>query len=152
MTKANGSASPLALPTLADLAASRTDYEDVPVPQLGGRLLRLWGISGETRVTLMLEARKLLAETGVESEADVSKLGEDAKTIADVLRFQSHVVAASLGYPEEMWEDVAKTLPSDAIDDVLYPVAERLSALNPTRRAKAVEEMGTTASAGSGTG
>ena len=130
-------------PAISDLLASRTDYEDVPVPALGGKELRVWGLSGTARAHLLSQYNEWLPD------------GEDEKPqsseqLRHVLMFQVDVVAASLGYPPEEWEAVGMALGATAVEQ-LFDTAAALSGIGPAAQAEAVQRLRPTAKEGSGT-
>ncbi len=127
----------------AELLALRTDYEDVVVPALGDRTVRVYALSGVARARLM---------PTMSSIAEAQKPGEKPgpETVAAILVFQSKVVAASLGYGEDDWPAVGDVLPADATT-ALYQVAARLSGLDEAQQAEAVQRLPRTRRAASGT-
>lgn len=129
----------VALPTLAELAALRSDYEDVPVPQLGGTILRVYALTGTARAQLVGPMAEL-------AKADNDK---DPETVKRVWLFQGMVVGASLGYPEDEWSGVGNALGVEAIS-LLYDVAARLSALGGEAKAEAVQRLPRRRNAASG--
>jgi len=101
--------------SLDELIQLRTDYEDVPVSQLGGEVLRVYALTGAERARLISQASRLEKEVGAEvadSEA--------------ALLFPVRIVGASLRYPEDQWVALGEALGAEALDD-LYKVASRLS-------------------------
>jgi len=130
--EAGGGVPYLGPPSLDELLTLRTDYEDVPVPELGGKVIRLFALSGVARVRLVSEVRRTLREAGIDPET-FSKDTEvpDEVAVAFAERLQQHhgrVVAASMGYPEEEWDALASLLPDDVIEP-LFEVASRLSGM-----------------------
>jgi hypothetical protein len=135
----NGAAHVLTSPLPLDqLWAMRTDYEDVPVPSLGGVKLRVYALSGTARAHLV-PAMAALAD-GKEPGERIGGAGDSPENIERVLLFQGHVVGASLGYPESQWDALPSTLGAQAIED-LYAVASRLSALDASAQAKATARL-----------
>jgi hypothetical protein len=132
-------------PPIASLAEARTDYEDVPVPQLGGMVIRLYALSGQDRGAIFSEMAALVRDR---SESDIREADPD--TIRKVLDFQTHVVAASMGYPQSAWPALGGAISADTIEDVLFPVCERLSKLGATEKVKA--DLKATPSVVSGSG
>ena len=103
------------LRSLDELTQLRTDYEDVPVSQLGGAVLRLYALTGAERARLISAASRLEKEVGAEvAESEAALL------------FPVRIVGASLGYPEDQWVALGEALGAEALDD-LYKVASRLS-------------------------
>ena len=136
--EAGGRAEHVSVRSLDDLWALRTDWEDVPVPSLGGRVLRVYALSGTARARLMPDMARL-------SEQDE----KNAETVADLLRFQNRVVGASLGLPEPDWDGAGSALGADAVE-ALYAVAARLSGLEPDAQRKAARRLPATRNSDSG--
>ena len=137
--EAGGRAEPVSVRSLDDLRALRSDWEDVPVPMLGGAVLRVYALSGTARSRLMPDMARLAAQPDDKAP--------DA--VAALLAFQSRVVGASLGLPLDQWDGAGEVLGADAID-ALYPVAARLSGLDGAAQAKASRRLPRTRNAGSG--
>lgn len=129
-------------PALAEIIAARTDYEDVQVASLGGKTLRVHAVSGTARAKLMSGMVGLL-----DDEAAAKK---DPAKVERVLMFQVHVVAASLGYPEEQWAAVGDALGEGAIEQ-LFDVATRLSRLDKDSADEVAHSLKQTKSTASGT-
>lgn len=146
--RVNGAAPILTSPLpLEQLWALRTDYQDVPVESLGGQRVRLYALSGTARARLVPEMAAL-AEGRTPGER-IGGQGDSPESVQRVLVFQGHVVAASLGYPEDQWDEVPGILGATAVED-LYAVAAKLSALEGDATAKATERLPRKRSAGSG--
>jgi hypothetical protein len=118
----------------------RTDWEDVPVPQLGGTELRVYALTGTARAELIGDIQ-VLAKKG-----DAT----DPETIRGILDFQGRVVAASLGYARDEWSGLAEVMGSGAIE-ALYDVAARLSGLEQEHQERAKARLKVRRSAASGT-
>ena len=131
-------------PALADLAAARTDYQDVPVESLGGMSLRLYALSGTDRAELMSDMSDL-------ADLDEKQDKLPPATVKRVFLFQIRVVAESLGYPEAEWDRVGGTLGEKAIDQ-LFAVASDLSGLGAKSQDEAVQRLRPKRNAASGTG
>ena len=136
--EAGGQAQPV---SLDQLKASRTDYEDVPVPQLGGQKIRIWALSGRVRAGLIGEITAL-------SKLDPD--GNDPEVVEKVLLFQCRVVAASMQLPEDDWDGLADAVGSGTVED-LYEVAKKLSRLDASDKQQAVERLPAKRRAASGT-
>lgn len=127
------------VPSVDDLWAWRTDWEDVEVPEMGGRTFRVYALSGTARAVLMPE----MAEVA-------DKESKDPATIAAVFRFQTKAVAASLGFPRESWDLAGDALGSNVVER-LYEVVARLSGLDGKAQAEARDRLSPRRKAGSGT-
>lgn len=132
-------------PALADLAAARTDYEDVVVESLGGMTLRLYALTGTARAHL-LSTMVELATIDVTDE----KVSLPPEQVQRVFMFQIRVVGASLGYPEDQWDAIGGVL-GEATIDQLFAVASKLSGLGATAQDEAVQRLRPVRSAASGT-
>ena len=128
-------------PSLSELRALRSDWEDVPVPELGGRLLRVFALSGTARARLVPDIARLAATSNGEVK--------DPSVIADILAWQTRVVASSLGYPEAEWDAFGGVIGSGAIER-LYEVAAKLSALDADAQAEATRRLRRRRNAASG--
>jgi hypothetical protein len=128
--------------SLADLAALRTDYEDVTCPDMGDAVLRLYALSGTARAQL------------VPAMADLAGTDDDDARSPDAVRrvfqFEVRVVASCLGYPEAEWDAAGDALGAPTVE-LLYPVAARLSKLDRQEVDAVAAEMGKATSEGSGT-
>lgn len=140
-SEAGGRGVPGTLRSLGELAALRTDYEDVEVPELGGASLRVYALTGTARAMLIPDMAALAGKE--DSEAP--------QVVRDVLLFQGRVCGAALGYPVEEWDGVGAVLGTAALDRV-YEVAARLSGLDAAAQKGAQERLRPTRKAASGTG
>jgi len=131
-------------PSIDDLVAARTDYEDVEVESLGGMTLRVFGLTGVARASLMSEYAAYMPADGDD------KLPDDSDTLRMLLLFQVKVVGAALGYPEDEWEAAGTALGTDAVEQ-LFDVASRLSGIGPEAEAKADADLKATGTDDSGT-
>lgn len=122
-----------------EIWALRTDWEDVPVEQLGGTVLRLYALTGTARAELLEGMISLSRETDE----------KDPATIRAILDFQGKVVAASLGYPREEWSGLGAVMGSGTIE-ALYEIAARLSGLDEGQQTQATERLRRRRSAASG--
>ena len=127
--------------SLDDIKALRTDYRDVPVPDLGGHTLRLYALSGTARADLLGDMADIAGEQDE----------KDPTTVKRVFVFQSRCVAASLGYPMEQWDSVADALGGGTIES-LYDIVADLSGLGAQAEAKVRTRLSRRRSAASGTG
>lgn len=126
---------------LADIWAIRTDFEDVPVEQLGGRVVRVYALTGTARAKL------------VPSMADLANSGDSSspENVERIMLFQSRVVAASLGFKEAEWGTFGETMGSEAIE-ALYEHAAKLSGLDGAAQTGAQDRLKGRRKVGSGTG
>lgn len=131
-------------PTLADLMAARTDYEDVQVESLGGMTLRLYALTGTARARLL----STMVELAGIDVADATNIPPEQ--VQRVFMFQIRVVGASLGYAEAEWEDVGGVL-GEATITQLFDVASKLSGLGATAQDEAVQRLRPVRNAASGT-
>lgn len=140
-------------PSLDELLTLRTDYEDVPVPALGGTVIRVFALSGVARVRLVAEVRRTLREAGIDPETfgdDTDVPDEVATEFAErIEQHQARVVAASMGYAEEEWDALGELLPDAAIE-TLYGVATRLSGLGSEAQQEERDRLPETRNAASG--
>lgn len=101
--------------TLAELIALEAPFEDVPLPEYGGRKLRLYAVTGKERQRL-------------------AKMQRDAGAELDRIEFQHELIAAAA---RAKAGSIAE-LPSTAIDR-LGDVALRLTGLNADDAEQAVK-------------
>lgn len=133
-------------PKLQELMTLRTDFEDVPVPQLGGTELRLYALTGTARAVLVSEMTGLQARhTKAGTDPD-----DDPATVQAVMEFQGRVVAASLGYPLDEWDQLGATIGAPAVE-LLYEKASALSGIDKKDQDKATDRLPPTRKAASGT-
>ena len=127
--------------SLDQLRTLRSDYQDVPVPGLGGTTIRLWALSGTERAGLIKEISAL-------SKLDPD--GSDPEVIEKVLLFQCRVVAASMQLDPGEWDGLADAIGAGIVED-LYTVAAKLSRLEREAQAEALERLPAKRSTASGT-
>jgi hypothetical protein len=142
--KGNGASAPLPpLLSFDEIRSSRIDYRDVVVPELGGRELRIYALSGSARAALMSE---MVSLAGIDLEN-----AKNPEVIGKVMLYSGRVVAASLGYPQDQWDVAADALGSGAVE-TLYEVAAELSKLTDDATEKDVARLQRRRKAASGTG
>ena len=139
--QADGGQQPLA--SIEELLAARTDFRDVEVEALGGKVLRLYGLSGTARAHLLAHYANVLPD-------DDTDVPDDPALLEKLLLFQVDVVAASLGYLPEQWPAVGAALGATAIEQ-LFDTASELSGIGPGAQAEAVQRLRPQRNAGSGT-
>lgn len=148
MTEERGGSGVVTAPLpLEELRALRSDWKDVPVPDLGDTVFRVYRLSGLGRAKVMTEAAMLLQETKGTGDGEETR---DPAVVERVLLFEGIAVAASLGYPEEQWRDVLSILGEGAIE-TLYETVSDISKLNRSDQDKAKERLSPRRNAAAGT-
>ena len=85
-------------------------------------------------------ARAQLMSAMVDLSEIADEQARDPVTVKRVFEFQIRVVAASMGYPQELWDQVGEVMGAGTIEE-LFRHASSLSGLDAEAQDKAVQRL-----------